>query len=367
MGGMAMGLFCTLIAGTILRFLLAIIFGNAAGTGWAQPIHDFLFDIGGLAMMLMGAGIGAGVAHALGASKLVLFSAVAAGFIGAFAAPLASNFTQLTTVGGSTSVIALGSAGNPINSFICALVAVELSNLIVGKTKVDILAIPLLSILAAGITAVTVGRPVDWLIGQIGNGINWAADLSQGSNIAIVFFMSIIISVVMGLLLTLPTSSAAIGIAIGLSGPAAAAAVAGCCAHMVGFAAASFKDNGPKGIVPQGLGTSMLQIPNVFKKPIILLPAVTSSIVTGPLAVLVFGLHSSPVGSGMGTAGLVGVIETVRISWGQVGGSGTSVWQIVLGVAFVCFVLPAAISFFAAWFMRKRGWIKDGDMKLDLK
>ncbi|MCL2822297.1 MAG: PTS sugar transporter subunit IIC, partial [Firmicutes bacterium] len=112
--------------------------------------------------------------------------------------------------------------------------------------------------------------------------------------------------------------------------------------------------------------TSMLQIPNVFKKPIILLPAVTSSIVTGPLAVLVFGLHSSPVGSGMGTAGLVGVIETVRISWGQVG-SGTSVWQIVLGIAFVCFILPAVISFFAAWFMRKRGWIKDGDMKLDLK
>jgi len=304
----------------------------------------------------MGAGIGAGIAYSLKAPKMVVFSAVVAGFVGAYAA-------QLTAGDGFTFISAAGRGipGNPVNALLCAIVAVEIGNLIHGKTKLDILVVPLVSLLVAGLVAVSLGRPIDWLIGTIGSGINAAAEGGQGGNLLVRLLTSLIISVSMGLLITSPFSSAAIGVAIGLSGPAAAAAVAGCCAHMVGFATASFRDNKWGGVVPQGLGTSMLQMPNVFKKPRIILPAVIASVVGGPVAVLVFGLHSDPVGSGMGTAGLVGVIQTVMASWGEI-----PAWRLFTGVALVCFVLPVVITLLVSEFMRKKGWIKPDDMKLKL-
>ena len=184
-------------------------------------------------------------------------------------------------------------------------------------------------------------------------GINAAAELHP-------FWMGLIISVVMGLLLTLPTSSAAIGVSIGLKGIAAGAGVAGCCAHMIGFAVASFRENRFSGLIAQGLGTSMLQIPNL-KNPRILIPAVVASAVVGPISTCLFKLQATPVGAGMGTAGLVGVIDMIGASAGVI-----ATWQLVLGIILVCFVLPAAIAFGVSELLRKIGWIKKDDMKIEL-
>lgn len=368
--GMTVGLFCTLIAGTIVQTIASIF------QGWADPVYTFLYNIGLLAKIMMGAGIGAGIANSLKAPKLVIAGAIAAGFIGAYAKELsyADGFIGIFIPNSAAEVLGLsgrvtsgfvgemgkGSPGNPVNSWLCAVVAVELGMLVSGKTKLDILVVPLTCLLSAGLVAITLGQPIDWLITQIGKGINAAAGADASA--AQRFFMSIIIAVVMGLLLTLPTSSAAIGISIQLSGLAAGAAVAGCCAHMIGFAVASFRENKWSGLISQGLGTSMLQIPNVFKKPRILLPAVAASIVCAPVATMIFGLQSDAVGSGMGTAGLVGVIQTFKVSLGE--GVGMPVWRIILGVAVSLFILPAAIAFLVSEIMRKKNWIKFGDMKL---
>ena len=334
--GMAIGLFCTLIAGTIIQ-QISKIFGGA--------VERFLFDLGTLAKFMMGAGIGAGIAHSLKAPKMVIASCIVAGFLGAFP----SNFNESTL-----SKIAIGSAGNPISCYLAALFACEIGLLLSGKTKLDILVIPLSCIITAGLVTLLLGNPVVWLMDVIGSGIS-AATKSQP------FIMGIIVSAAMGLLLTLPTSSAAIGVSIGLSGISAGAAVAGCCAHMVGFAVASFRENKWSGLVSQGLGTSMLQIPNLGKNIRILIPAVVASVIVGPLSSCVFKLQATSVGSGMGTAGLVGVIDCISTSLEVL-----PVWQVVLGVALLHFILPALIAFVVSEFMRKKNWIKFGDMKLDV-
>lgn len=335
--GMAIGLFCTLIAGTIMQNI-ALLFKP-----WASIIYEFLFYVGNIAKILMGAGIGVGIAMSLKAPRMVVAGAAAAGFLGAFASSfLSPNFAVATA------------PGNPINSYLCALVATELGILVSGKTKVDILVVPLTALISAGIIALTLGRPVDYGITAIANGID-AATKAQP------FWMSLIISISMGILLTLPTSSAAIGFSIGLNGLAAGAAVAGCCSHMIGFAVASFRENKWSGLISQGLGTSMLQIPNITRKPHLLIPAVVASAITGPLAVLVFNLHCDPAGSGMGTSGMVGVINTISESIKN----GVAAYKIVLGIALCCFILPAIISFFVSELMRKKGWIKFGDLKIE--
>lgn len=341
--GMTTGLFCTLIAGTIIQTIATIF------EGWAAPVYTFLFQIGYFAKIMMGAGIGAGIAHSLKAPKLVIASAIAAGFMGAFAMQF-NNFD--TAIGFSFG--AAGSPGNPINSYLCALVATELGLLVFGKTKFDILVVPITCLVAAGLIIISICPPVDWLITKLGEGINSATGTQP-------FIMSVIISVTMGILLTLPTSSAAIGISAGLSGLAAGAAVAGCCSHMIGFAVSSFRENRFSGLISQGLGTSMLQIPNIAKKPILLIPAVVASAICGPVAVLVFGLQSSPVGSGMGTAGLVGVIETIKVSLTANVPLGT----LIVGVLVCLFILPAVISLLVSEFMRHKQWIKFNDLKLE--
>lgn len=335
--GMATGLFCTLIAGTILQ-TIARIFGDTV-------VAEFITGISSFAKVMMGAGIGVGIAHSLKAPRMVVAVSVAAGFIGAYASVI-MDWAALS------GMIAKGSPGDPINSFLCALTATELGKLVCGKTKLDIIVVPLTGLLSAGLMAISLGIPVGRLTTAIGVGINHAATVQP-------FLMSIIISVSMGLLLTLPTSSAAIGVAAGLNGLAAGAAVAGCCAHMIGFAVASFRENKWSGLISQGLGTSMLQIPNLGKNPRILIPAIVASLVCGPVAVCLFGLQSTAVGSGMGTAGLVGVIETVTASLEIM-----PLWQLITGVALCCFVLPAAIALGVSELMRKFGWIKSGDMKL---
>jgi len=353
--GLAFGLFCTLIAGTIIGNI-ARIFGN-----WAPSVYDFLIQISNLAKVLMGAGIGAGIAYYLKAPKMVVFSAIVAGFIGAYAS-VTDAFGVVYVIGNPdytgvfAAAIGKGLPGNPINSYLCALVAAELGILVSGKTKLDILVVPLTCIVAAGLIAVTLGRPVDWFVRVLSNGIKAAMNVK-----GLDFLMSIVIAVAMGLFLTLPTSSAAIGTMAGLSGIAAGAAVAGCCSHMVGFAVASFRENRWSGLVSQGLGTSMLQIPNVMRKPQLLVPAVAASAVTGPLAALVFNLHCDKAGSGMGTSGLVGVINTIFESLDN----GVEVWKIAAGIILCCFVLPAAVAFLVSELMRKFGWIKKGDLKIE--
>ena len=332
--GMAIGLFCTLIAGTIIEQISKIFAEGSA-------VRNFIADLAYYAKVMMGAGIGLGIAHSLKSPKMVLASCAVAGLLGANA---------VSFLDGTTAV----AVGEPITAYVCSVIACELGLLVSGRTKVDILVVPLTVLFAASLVALALGRPIKALMDLIGSGIN-AATLSQP------FIMGIVVSVSMGLLLTLPTSSAAIGVAIQLSGIAAGAAVAGCCAHMVGFAVASFRENRWGGLVAQGLGTSMLQIPNLGKNPRILIPAVVASVVVGPLSSCVFGLQATPAGSGMGTAGLVGVIDAVGASLGTM-----PVWQLVLGVAVTYFILPALIALGVSELMRKKNWIRPGDMKIEL-
>ena len=336
--GMAIGLFCTLIAGTIIEQIGKIF---AAGS----TVRTFFVNVGTFAKVLMGAGIGVGIAHSLKAPKMVLAGAVVAGFLGAFAK---------TFIAGNLEALSTKSPGDPITAYLVSVFAVEFGILVSGKTKVDILVVPLTMLVVAGLTSAAFGKPVAQLMAWIGQGIT-AATKAQP------FLMGIVVSASMGILLTLPTSSAAIGVAIGLSGISAGAAVAGCCAHMVGFAVASFRENKWGGLVAQGLGTSMLQIPNLGKNPRILLPAVAASVVVGPIASCLFKLIATPVGSGMGTAGLVGIIDVVSASLNVL-----PVWQVVVGVLVTCFILPALIALGVSELLRKVGWIQAGDMKIDV-
>ncbi len=348
--GMAQGLFVTLIAGTIIKTIGSYLIGEDTVVG------AFLALIGGIASVVTGFGIGVGMANALKSDKLVVYSAGVAGFIGAYADKLlgGAGLVELSAVWGK------GLPGNPISAYVCALLAIEIARFVSGKTKLDILLVPLTCV-ACAIAGIYVSYPFIWLIGVIGEGIRIATTATP-------IIMGIVIAVVMGMLLTLPTSSAAIWVTIvtsfGQDVPdavliAGGAAVVGCASHMVGFAVMSFRENGFSGLISQGLGTSMLQIPNVMKKPILFIPPVISSIITGPLATKVFELRCNASGGGMGTSGLVGVFGVIDASAGKI-----ESWVLWLGIALLMFILPAVICFFVSEFMRKKGWIKEGDLKL---
>ena len=351
--GMAQGLFVTLIAGTILSQIAGWIGNNYVG--------NTLTYIANIAKSLMGAGIGVGIAHALGKNKLLTFSAAVAGMVGAFADKL--------MIGAGVPLVSLtaGLPGNPIGSYVVTMLVVELVGLYAGKTKLDILLVPL-GALVLSFGGVFVAYPFVWLVNQLGVLIAKATDVTP-------FFMGIIIAVVMGVLLTMPTSSAAIWVAVAspvLGGfangtvsvenyeamlLAGGAATVGCACHMVGFAVASFKENGVGGLISQGIGTSMLQIPNIMKKPVIMLPMIISSAICGPLSTCLFGLKCGSSGGGMGTSGLVGVFDLFNY---------TSGWGGYAGIILLMFVLPVVLNWLISEFMRKKDWIKDGDMKLDV-
>lgn len=355
--GMAQGLFVTLIAGTIL--------GQIAGWIGENYVGNTLLAFANIAKALMGAGIGVGIAHALGKNRMLIFFAAVAGLIGAWS-------DQLIAGGGGLSLIASkfggGAPGNPIGSYVVTLLVVELASLYAGRTKLDILLVPLGGMLLAFL-GIYVSFPFIWLINQLGALIAAATSITP-------FVMGIVISVVMGILLTMPTSSAAIWVAVAspiLSGGTAGtaevnamllaggAAAVGCACHMVGFAVTSFRENGVGGLISQGIGTSMLQIPNIMKRPAIMVPEIVSSAVCGPLSTCVFGLYCDATGGGMGTSGLVGVFSTVSASAGVLDG-----WVLGLGIALLFFLLPAGISLAVSELMRKKGWIRPGDMKLDV-
>ncbi len=347
--GMAQGLFVTLIAGTILAQIAGWIGDNYFG--------NTLLYIANIAKSLMGAGIGVGIAHALGKNKLLVFSAAVAGMVGAFADKL------MVGSGVAFTSLALGLPGNPIGAYVVTMLCVEVVQLYAGKTKLDILLIPL-GALVLSFAGVFVSYPFIWVVNQLGKLIAIATEITP-------FVMGIVIAVIMGVLLTMPTSSAAIWVAVaspvlGLGAGSAnyeamllagGAATVGCACHMVGFAVASYRENKIGGLIAQGIGTSMLQIPNIMKKPIIMLPMVISSAVLGPLSTCVFKLKCGASGGGMGTSGLVGVFDLFNF---------TSGWLGCVGIILLMIVLPAVLNIVISEFMRKKGWIKDGDMALEL-
>lgn len=347
--GMAQGLFVTLIAGTILAQFGSWIGDNGFGR--------LVTAVANIAKSLMGVGIGVGIAHSLKANKLVVFTAAVAGLIGAFSDQL---------IAGSFVSLALGKPGNPIGAYVVTLLTVEIAGLYAGKTKLDIILVPLgMMIISFG--AVYAAYPFIWLIDKLGTLIAVATNATP-------FVMGVVISVIMGILLTMPTSSAAIWVAVAspvIAGYAegavpveqynaillaGGAATVGCACHMIGFAVASFRENGVGGLISQGIGTSMLQIPNIMKKPVIMLPMIISSALLGPLSTCVFNLKCGASGGGMGTSGLVGVFDLFAYSSGALA---------YAGIILIMIVLPALLNILISELMRKKGWIKPGDMSLD--
>ena len=344
MGAMAQGLFCTLLVGTILNtigqqfhigFLNAVIVTIGTGDG---AVH---YTIGGLCSAMVGPGMAVAIARALNAPPLVLFSLIPVGF--------ATNY--------------MGDAGGPLAVLFVAIVAAELGKAVSKETKIDILVTPIVTVLVGVGFAALIAAPVGTAASAVGQAIMWATELQP-------FFMGIIVAVVIGVALTLPISSAAICAALGLTGLAGGAAVAGCCAQMVGFAVMSFRENRWGGLAAQGLGTSMLQMGNIVRNPKVWIPPTLASAITGPLATCLFRLemNGAPVSSGMGTCGLVGQIG-VYTGWVNDVAAGTKAaitgmdW---LGLVLISFVLPAVLTWLIAIPLRKCGWIKDGDLKLDL-
>lgn len=331
LSGMALGLFSTLIIGTILAQIGTLIGGT---------VGAYIGQVANIAKTLTGAGIGAGVACKFKEGPLVTVSAAVAGMVGAFPRIL--------------ETMALGAPGEPLGAFVAAYVAIELGHLVAGKTKLDIILTPLVAIGTGALAGFLVGPYISAFMGWLGSLVNVNVEKQP-------ILGGIIVSVLMGMILTLPISSAAIGVSLGLSGIAAGAAAIGCCCQMVGFAVASYRENRLGGLVAQGIGTSMLQIPNIVKRPIIWIPPIISSALLAPISTALLRMENNPVGSGMGTAGLVGQI----MAWQTMAG-GMNQWLLLAEIVMMHVVLPAAVTLGISEFMRKKNWIHLGDMRLEV-
>ena len=329
LNGMALGLFSSLIIGLILNQIGEIL--NIT----------LLQNFGTVAQRLMGPGIGAGVAYTLGAPALGIFASIVTGAIGAGTITLEDGIATIAI-------------GEPVGAFIAALVGVEVAKFITGRTKVDIVLVPALVIITGGLAGVFVGPGVSSLMYVIGEFINTTTELHP-------IPMGIILSITMGMLLTLPISSAALAISLGLEGLAAGAALVGCATQMIGFSVMSFKDNGIGGLIAQGLGTSMLQIPNIVRKPIIWLPPIAASAVLGPIATVGFAMESNSIGAGMGTSGLVGQFGTYAQ---MVVEGGSSPGAVLMQMGALHFILPGVLTLLIAKFMRSKNYIEAGDLSI---
>lgn len=327
MGAMAQGLFASLLIGTIIKTL-------------GQQLNvQFLVDAGNFAQQVAGPAMAVSIGAALSAPQLVLYSLIAVG--------MAAN--------------KLGGAGGPLAVYFITIVASECGKIVSKETKVDILVTPAVTILVGVGLSVLCAPAIGAAASSVGDFIKWATNLQP-------LLMGILVSVVVGMALTLPISSAAICAALSLTGLAGGAAVAGCCAQMVGFAVMSFRENGVGGLVSQGLGTSMLQMPNIIRNPRVWIPPTLASAITGPIATCLFHLEMNgpAVSSGMGTCGLVGQIG-VYTGWLNDIAAGTKAAILPMdwvGLILICFVLPAVLTLLFAFFLRKWGWIKGGDLKL---
>ena len=346
LGAMAQGLFCTLLVGTILNTIgqqFGIAFLNSVIVTLGKGEGAVSYTVGGLASAMVGPGIAIAIGYALHCPPLVLFSLIPVGF--------ATN--------------AMGGAGGPLAVYVVAVVTSEIGKAISKETKVDILVTPLVTILVGVGLAWLVASPIGTAARAVGQAIVWATELQP-------LLMGILVSVLVGVALTLPISSAAICASFGLVGLAGGAAVAGCCAQMVGFAVMSFKENRWGGLVAQGIGTSMLQMPNIVKNPKVWIPPILASAITGPIATCLFKLQMNDPGgglaSGMGTCGFVGQIGVYSgwlndVSTGAKAAITAMDW---IGLVLVCFVLPAVLSWVFCHILRKWGWIKENDLKLEL-
>ena len=329
LGAMAQGLFASLLIGTIISTL-----GDQLGI-------EVLVTIGAYAKGATGAAMAVAIGYALQCPPLVLFSLAAVG--------MAAN--------------ELGSAGGPLAVLFVTIVAAEMGKLVSKETKIDILVTPLVTIGIGTLFSILFAPAIGAAASSVGNAIMWATELQP-------FFMGILVSVIVGIALTLPISSAAICAALSLTGLAGGAAVAGCCAQMVGFAVMSFRENKWGGLVAQGIGTSMLQMGNIVKNPKIWIPPTLASAITGPIATCIFKMqmNGAAISSGMGTCGLVGQIG-VYTGWLNDIANGTKTaitamdW---IGLVLICFVLPAVLTWLISLPLRKIGWIKENDLKLDL-
>lgn len=327
MGAMAQGLFASLLIGTIIKTL-------------GQQLNvQFLIDAGNFAQQVAGPAMAVSIGAALSAPQLVLYSLIAVG--------MAAN--------------KLGGAGGPLAVYFITIVASECGKIVSKETKVDILVTPAVTILVGVGLSVLCAPAIGAAASSVGDFIKWATNLQP-------LLMGILVSIVVGMALTLPISSAAICAALSLTGLAGGAAVAGCCAQMVGFAVMSFRENGVGGLVSQGLGTSMLQMPNIIRNPRTWIPPTLASAITGPIATCLFHLEMNgpAVSSGMGTCGLVGQIG-VYTGWLNDIAAGTKAAILPMdwvGLILICFVLPAVLTLLFAFFLRKWGWIKAGDLKL---
>ncbi len=329
LSAMAQGLFASLLIGTILSTL---------GQQMGVPVLE---QIGGFASSVKGAAMAIAIGYALHCPPLVLFSLAAVGY----------------------AADSLGGAGGPLAVLLIAIVAAEFGKAVSKETKVDILVTPIVTICSGAFLAIGCAPAIGTAASSLGRAIMWATELQP-------FFMGMIVSVIVGIALTLPISSAAICAALGLTGLAGGAAVAGCCAQMIGFAVMSFRENRWGGLVAQGVGTSMLQMGNIVKNPRIWIPPTVVSAITGPLATCLFKLqmNGAAVSSGMGTCGFVGQIG-VYTGWvndvanGVKAGITAFDW---IGLILICFVLPAVLTWLIAWPLRRVGWIKKDDLKLDL-
>lgn len=319
LGMMAYGLFASLLVGTIL---------NTIGSTFSIA---FLTDeIWPLANQATGAAIAVAIAYSLKAPPLVLFSSTVVGLAGY-------------------------AMGGPVGTLIATVVGVEAGKLISKETVIDIVITPTVTILVGSLVAVWIGPPIASFLTKIGELIVYFTTLRP-------ILMGILVSVFMGIILTLPISSAALAMMLGLTGIAGGAATAGCCANMIGFAIISFKENKWSGLLAQGLGTSMLQMPNIMRNWKIWIPAIVASAITGPISTVIFKLENTPLGSGMGTSGLVGQLTMV----GHMNELGAPMSKVYLGIVLIHFVLPAIISYVVYVIMKKKGWIKEGDLTLDL-
>ena len=340
LSGMALGLFATLIIGTIIQQI-----GTLAG----GSIGALIYAVGKMAAGLTCAGIGVGVAYKFQESPMVVLSAATSGMIGGYASKVLAG-TLL--VDGN---LALQGPGEPLGAFIAAYVGIEIGHLVAGKTRMDIILVPLLSIGTGSAVGVLVGPSISSFMTWLGGLINWGTEQQP-------FLMGIVVSVLMGMILTLPISSAALGVILNLSGLAAGAATVGCCCNMIGFAVASFRENGVGGLIAQGVGTSMLQIPNIMRRPLIWLPPTLASAILGPIAIIgPFHMTNNATGSGMGTSGLVGQIMTYQTMTAT-----EEPVLVILKIVVFHFLLPGLLSYVIYRGMRNMGYIKDGQMKLDV-
>lgn len=324
LNGMALGLFSSLIIGLIIKQIGTVL------------QNDSLIYMGKTAQFLMGPAIGVGVAYARKASPLGIFASIICGAIGA---------KTLTFANGTPSI----AIGEPVGALIASLIGAEISKFINNKTKLNIILVPAFTIITGGTIGLFIAPFISIIMTDIGLTINHITKLHP-------IPMGILLSLIMGILLTLPVSSAAISISLGLSGLAAGAATVGCASHMVGFAVASFRDNKVGGLISQGLGTSMLQIGNIIKNPWIAAGPIVASLILGPISTVVFTMENNKIGAGMGTSGLVGQLSTLDTM-------GFNTYNFSL-IALMHFLLPALISFGITSILRKKQIIKDGDMKI---